>query len=92
MTPYMTSDDGGGTNLGAKIFFLWGSLCIGCFFYAYFVIPETKGLTLEQVDAMLEETTPRTSAKWVPHGTYTQQMGLTDKIHPGQAEHVEAEK
>ena len=30
-------------------------------------MPETKGLSLEQVDRMLEETTPRTSARWVPH-------------------------
>jgi SP family sugar:H+ symporter-like MFS transporter len=34
------------------------------------MIPETKGLSLEQVDRMLEECTPRTSAKWVPHDTF----------------------
>ncbi len=28
---------------------------------------------------MLEETTPRTSTKWVPHSTFAQEMGLTDK-------------
>lgn len=39
------------------------------------LIPETKGLSLEQVDRMLEETTPRTSAKWVPHSTYAADMG-----------------
>jgi hypothetical protein len=31
---------------------------------------ETKGLSLEQVDKMMEETTPRTSSKWVPHETF----------------------
>lgn len=40
-------------------------------------MPETKGLSLEQVDRMLEETTPRTSAKWVPHSTFAGEMGLT---------------
>jgi hypothetical protein len=66
-------------NLGPKVFFIWGSLCACCFVYAYFLIPETKGLTLEQVDRMLEETTPRTSSKWVPHSTFAADMGLTDK-------------
>jgi MFS family permease len=87
MTPYITSTAGGGVDLGPKIFFLWGSLCVLCFVYAYLLIPETKGLTLEQVDRMLEETTPRTSAKWVPHSTFAAEMGLTDKVG---LEHVEA--
>ncbi|KAJ5600479.1 Major facilitator superfamily domain general substrate transporter [Penicillium hetheringtonii] len=41
--------------------------------------PETKGLTLEQVDKMMEETTPRTSAKWKPHTTFAVEMGLDDE-------------
>ena len=66
-------------NLGAKVFFIWGSLCACAFVYAYFLIPETKGLSLEQVDKMMEETTPRTSAKWKPHTTFAAEMGVTDK-------------
>ena len=66
-------------NLRAKVFFIWGALCAGCFFYAYFLVPETKGLTLEQVDKMFEESTPRTSSKWVPTTTFAAEMGLTDK-------------
>lgn len=94
ITPYITSTAGGGVDLGPKIFFLWGSLCTLCFVYAYFLIPETKGLTLEQVDRMLEETTPMTSAKWVPHSTYAAEMGMTEKVG-GPAvgiEHIEAGK
>ncbi|KAI9739947.1 MAG: hypothetical protein M1818_005003 [Claussenomyces sp. TS43310] len=79
ITPYMTSSDNGGVDLGPKIFFLWGSLCLLCFLYAYLLIPETKGLTLEQVDRMFEETTPRNSAKWVPHSTFAADMGLDHK-------------
>lgn len=79
ITPYITSTDGGGVDLGAKVFFLWGSLCCLCLVYAYFLIPETKGLTLEQVDRMLEETNARNSAKWVPHSTYAAEMGYTGK-------------
>lgn len=36
-----------------------------------------QGLTLEQVDKMLEETTPRTSAKWRPHETFAHELGMT---------------
>jgi sugar porter (SP) family MFS transporter len=75
ITPYLVGNGDGQANLGAKVFFLWGSLCFLCFIYAYILIPETKGLSLEQVDRMLEETTPRTSAKWVPHSTYAADMG-----------------
>ena len=75
ITPYMVGTDKG--NLGPKVFFVWGSLCTACFIYAYFLIPETKGLSLEQVDRMLEETTPRTSAGWKPSSTFAADMGLT---------------
>ncbi|KAL2007601.1 hypothetical protein VTN00DRAFT_9039 [Thermoascus crustaceus] len=77
ITPYMVGQDQG--NLGPRVFFIWGSLCACAFVYAYFLIPETKGLTLEQVDKMMEETTPRTSAKWTPHTTFAAEMGFTEK-------------
>ncbi|TID23630.1 monosaccharide transporter [Venturia nashicola] len=77
ITPYMVGADK--ANLGAKVFFIWGSLCALCFIYAYFLIPETKGLTLEQVDRMMEETTPRTSAKWKPTTTFANEMGVNEK-------------
>ncbi len=47
--------------------------------FVYFLVPETKGLSLEQCDRMLEESSPRNSAKWVPHSTFASDMGLTDK-------------
>jgi hypothetical protein len=77
-------------NLGPEVFFIWGSLCAVCFVYAYFLIPETKGLTLEQVDRMLEETTPRTSARWVPKTTFAAEMGLDEKgtLNPDIVEDV----
>lgn len=52
--------------------------CTCAFIYAYFLVPETKGLSLEQVDRMLDETNPRTSAKWRAHTTYVSQMGAID--------------
>ena len=77
ITPYMVGTNKG--NLGAKVFFIWGTLCLVCLIYAYFLVPETKGLSLEQVDRMFEETTPRNSSKWVPHSTFAADMGLTEK-------------
>jgi len=76
ITPYMVSTDQ--ANLGAKVFFIWGSACCLSVAFAYFLVPEMKGLSLEQVDRMLEETNPRTSAKWVPHTTFAAEMG---KVH-----------
>lgn len=90
ITPYMVDTDKG--NLGAKVFYIWGGLCTCCFVYAYFLIPETKGLTLEQVDRMLEETTPRTSAKWVPHSTYAADMGFTSKVAVHHVQHATKEE
>lgn len=68
ITPYMVGTDKG--NLKSKVFFIWGGLCTCALVYTYFLVPETKGLSLEQVDKMMEETTPRTSAKWKPTTTF----------------------
>ena len=84
ITPYMVDSDEG--NLGSKVFFVWGATCTACVFFTYFFVPETKGLSLEQIDRMMEECTPRQSAKWVPHSTYAQQIAM-DKA--AAAEHHE---
>ena len=49
------------------------------FLFTLYVVPETKSLTLEQVDSMLEETTPLTSAAWVPSDKFAHEIGLTEK-------------
>merc|ERR1712111_322907 len=89
ITPYMVGDDRG--NLRSAVFFIWGGLCTGAFIYAYFFIPETKGLTLEQVDRMMEETTPRTSSKWKPYGTYAER-NAGNNGGAGRADHVYTDK
>ena len=78
-------------NLKSSVFFVWGGLCTCAFVYSYFLIPETKGLSLEQVDRMMEETTPRNSAKWVPHETFASLVGALDgdKIITNLVEDVE---
>ncbi|KAF5489628.1 Major facilitator-type transporter ecdD [Colletotrichum siamense] len=87
ITPYMVGEKRG--NLKSSVFFVWGSLCTCALIYTYFLVPETKGLSLEQVDKMMEETTPRTSAKWVPHETFAAQVakdGVLEKVHGEQIE------
>ncbi|MCJ1477911.1 hypothetical protein MMC13_006585 [Lambiella insularis] len=79
ITPYLVGTAPGDANMGAKVFFMWGSLCCISLTFAYFLVPETKGLSLEQVDKMMEEANARHSAKWVPHSTFAQDMGLTEK-------------
>jgi len=74
ITPYMVGEDQG--NLKSNVFFVWGCLCTCALIFAYFLVPETKGLTLEQVDRLLDETTPRTSAKWRPTTTYAAQLAV----------------
>jgi len=75
ITPYMVGKDKG--NLRYNVFFVWGSLCACAWVYAYFLVPETKGLSLEQVDRMMEESTPRTSSKWRATETFASVMGAT---------------
>jgi SP family sugar:H+ symporter-like MFS transporter len=61
-TPYLV--DQGQADLGAKVFFIWGGTCILCGLFAYFFVYETKGLSLEDVDRMMAEITPRKSKRW----------------------------
>jgi hypothetical protein len=39
-----------------------------CGLFAYFFVYETKGLSLEEVDRMMAEITPRKSKKWDSEG------------------------
>lgn len=39
-------------NLGVKVFWIWGTACFACIAFVYFMIYETKGLSLEQVDEL----------------------------------------
>ncbi|GAA6035474.1 hypothetical protein JCM8097_000272 [Rhodosporidiobolus ruineniae] len=51
-TPYLVDSGPGKAGLGAKVFFIWGGCCFVAIAFAYFFIPETKGLSLEQIDLM----------------------------------------
>jgi sugar porter (SP) family MFS transporter len=57
-TPYLVNPGAGNADLGVKVFFIWGSTCVGCLIFTYFCIPETKGLSLEAIDVLYQNTTP----------------------------------
>jgi sugar porter (SP) family MFS transporter len=51
-TPYIVDKGAGKAGLGVKVFFIWGSACFVCIAFVFFLIYETKGLSLEQVDEL----------------------------------------
>lgn len=51
-TPYMVDSGKGNANLGSKVFFIWGGCNIIGGLFVYFMVFESKGLTLEQVEEM----------------------------------------
>lgn len=69
-TPYLVNPTTYGVNgekaanLGVKVFFIWGGTCVGCFLFTYFFIPETRGLSLEQIDRLYRESTIVGSVKY----------------------------
>ncbi|CZS88215.1 probable monosaccharide transporter [Rhynchosporium agropyri] len=70
-TPYLVNWGPGNANLQSKIFFIWGTCCLVCIVFVYFMIYETKGLTLEQVDELYGEVSvARHSIGWVPTVTF----------------------
>lgn len=79
ITPYLVGADKGSADLGPKVFFIWGSFCCFLLAFSYFLVPEMKGLSLEQVDQMLEETTPRKSSGWMPKITFAAEVGAAEK-------------
>ncbi|KAK3944411.1 MFS monosaccharide transporter [Diplogelasinospora grovesii] len=87
ITPYMVGANRG--DMKSSVFFVWGALCTGAFIYTYLFVPETKGLSLEQVDKMMDETTPRTSAKWKPHKTFASEMAEGGFLNKGVVADVE---
>lgn len=85
ITPYMAD------ALISSVFFVWFGLCTCAFVYTYFLVPETKGLSLEQVDLMMEEVSPRNSAKWRPTKTFAGEMATKGGIQQETVPAVKAE-
>jgi len=70
-TPYLVNYGPGDANLQAKIFFIWFGCCFLCIAFVYFMIYETKGLTLEQIDELYSEVhIAHKSVGWTPKTTF----------------------
>ncbi|KAJ7717619.1 monosaccharide importer [Mycena maculata] len=91
-TPYLVDKSTKGqpngvatASLGVKVFFVWGSTCVGCLIFTYFFIPETKGLSLEQIDLLYKNSTIRGSEK------YRKRMLMANETYTAksEADHVE---
>lgn len=67
-TPYLVDDGPGDAGLGVNVFWIWGTTCALAGFFCFFFVPETKGLTLEEVDELYATTSPRRSPDFVPAG------------------------
>ena len=60
----MVDSGPGNLNLGTKVFYIWGTTCFCCIIFAYFCIPETKGLSLEQIDMLYQNVAPVNSVSY----------------------------
>jgi SP family sugar:H+ symporter-like MFS transporter len=70
-TPYLVNWGPGNANLQSKIFFIWFACCFVCIAFVYFMIYETKGLTLEQIDELYAEVKVASKSRaWRPTTTF----------------------
>lgn len=52
ITPYLVQEQY--ANIGTNVFWIWGGFCWLAVAFVYFFIYETKGLSLEEVDALYQ--------------------------------------
>lgn len=79
-TPYLVNYGPGNANLQSKIFFIWFGCCFLCIAFVYFMIYETKGFTLEEIDELYTEvSSARKSIGWKPTHKFT------DMVEPRHA-------
>lgn len=82
-TPYLVNYGHGYANLQSKIFFVWFGACLVAVVFVYFMIYETKGLSLEEVDELYYECkSARQSTKWRPRQTWEHRQSVS---HPDGA-------
>jgi len=80
-TPYLVNYGPGNANLQSKIFFIWFGCCFICIAFVYFMIYETKGFTLEEIDELYSEvSSARKSIGWQPTRKFTE---MVDPGHVG---------
>lgn len=76
ITPYLVDSGAGQAGLGVKVFWVWAALCFLALAFSFFLIPETKGLSLEQVDLLYANSTVLKS------NAYRSQL-IANNLHEG---------
>ncbi|KAM0280931.1 hypothetical protein ACHAQH_003820 [Verticillium albo-atrum] len=71
-TPFLVGKEKGEANLGPRIFFILGSTCCLSLAFAYFLVPEMKDLSLEQIEMMMNESSPKSSPQYRVRKGFTQ--------------------
>lgn len=80
-------------DIGPLILLVFFGCLVMAFFYVYFFIPETRGISLEQVDELYRSGTPAwKSTNWRPSERAARPRPSDEKMDPEAAhqEHVEA--
>ena len=86
-TPYMVDSEGtpGSTDLGSRIFFLWGACCILSIAFVWCMVYETSKISLEQIDEMYERVDQAWNSRSFEPSWSFQQMrdfGFSDSGFP----------
>ncbi|GFZ51919.1 Probable glucose transporter rco-3 [Saitozyma sp. JCM 24511] len=63
-TPYLVDTGAGNAGLKTNVFWIWGGCCAFATVFAFFYIPETKGLSLEQIDILFRNSSVLKSAAY----------------------------
>ncbi|KAI0207013.1 high-affinity glucose transporter RGT2 [Astrocystis sublimbata] len=95
VTPYLVDFGPKYANLQSKVFFIWFAACFICIGFVYFLVYETKGLSLEEVDDLYNEcSSARKSVHWVPTNSTTRRTMVNDldEKSSGQPGHFEDAK
>ncbi|KAK4049885.1 hypothetical protein OIO90_005274 [Microbotryomycetes sp. JL221] len=72
-------------DIGSLILLIFFGMLIAAFVYVFFFVPETKGLSLEQVDEMYRsKVKPWHSAKWQPSNGQTRKKAFEADRYPSQ--------
>ncbi|RSL93554.1 hypothetical protein CDV31_014654 [Fusarium ambrosium] len=77
ISPYL--QDKGHGNLGARIGFIWGAASVLTAIWSFVMVPETKGLSLEQIDFLYEQNTA--AAKFGKYKFLNSGLSSNEKDH-----------
>lgn len=81
ITPYLIDTGAHTAALGNKIFFIWGGCNTAGVVFVYFIVYETKGLKLEEVDLMYQNcANSRASTKFQSRKFYSNLASGDDNI------------